>query len=403
MYQDTARVDLSRVSARLTGAGRPRLLTVLNYYSPYVSGLSEHARLTAEGLVRSGFDVTVLCDQHRPDLALEQSVNGVRVVRCRPLFHLHKGIVSAEFVARYRGLAQKADVVHLRLPMLEAGLFAALQPRMKPLVATFHCDMAYGSGILDRLAVASVRASSRYCCCRADRITVTSHEYARGVAGLRGLESKCVEIYPPDKAPEGCPVRGPHAAGSDVRVGALGRFVREKGLDVLLEAFPLVLQRHPEARLVLGGDYTSVAGGSEYEKLRPATERLGDKVEVTGFIPPQKLFDYYRSLDVFVLPSVNAYEAFGTVQVEAMKAGVPVVASNLPGVRLPVQETGNGLLAAPGSPEALSDAISALIEHWPDPAAIASRAWRFTSARHTIAAYRQVLLDAIREKAQSAS
>jgi glycosyltransferase involved in cell wall biosynthesis len=60
---------------------------------------------------------------------------------------------------------------------------------------------------------------------------------------------------------------------------------------------------------------------------------------------------------VLVVPSLNATESFGLVQIEAMMNGVPVVASNLPGVRQPVSMTGMGLIAEVGDADSLADAL----------------------------------------------
>ena len=68
--------------------------------------------------------------------------------------------------------------------------------------------------------------------------------------------------------------------------------------------------------------------------------------------------DLYASMDAFVFPSVNRLEAFGMVQLEAITAGVPVIASNLPGVRTIVQQTGFGLIAEPGDVQELSLAMT---------------------------------------------
>jgi glycosyltransferase involved in cell wall biosynthesis len=67
--------------------------------------------------------------------------------------------------------------------------------------------------------------------------------------------------------------------------------------------------------------------------------------------------NFYASLDVFVLPSTNSFEAFGIVQLEAMSAGIPVVATNIPGVRTIVQETGFGEIVEPKSPMQIALAI----------------------------------------------
>ena len=58
-----------------------------------------------------------------------------------------------------------------------------------------------------------------------------------------------------------------------------------------------------------------------------------------------------------MLPSINSFEAFGIVQLEAMSFGVPVIASDIPGVRMPIKRTGNGYLFKKGNIDSLTDAI----------------------------------------------
>lgn len=378
-----------------------RVLAILNYYHPHISGLSEHARRIAEGLVRGGCQVTVLTGRHDPSLPKEELLHGVRVVRADPWFSLHKGCVSGEFFSLFRDLSLTADLLHLRLPMLEAGPLAMIAPSRLPLVASYHCDVtSQGSGnAVDLAAVAAVRFSARLCLRRADRITVTSVDYASSSPVLGGFESKWTVVHPPDDAPAFRPRVMPPS--STPRVGFLGRFAAEKGLDVLLDAIPLVLRQVPGARFILAGNHASVAGGSEYPRLRTRIEALGAALEIPGFIPAPELFDFYRSLDVFVLPSVDSYEAFGIVQVEAMKSGVPVVATNRPGVRVPVTLTGNGILVPPGDAAALAGAIVRILSprgrFTPDQ--VAAAAWRVFPAgqpvEQTLACYQS----AMRERA----
>jgi glycosyltransferase involved in cell wall biosynthesis len=66
---------------------------------------------------------------------------------------------------------------------------------------------------------------------------------------------------------------------------------------------------------------------------------------------------FYPNLDVVVVPSLNSTESFGLVQVEAMLCGTPSIASNLPGVRQPVGQTGMGEVVPIGDSEALAEAI----------------------------------------------
>jgi glycosyltransferase involved in cell wall biosynthesis len=144
-------------------------------------------------------------------------------------------------------------------------------------------------------------------------------------------------------------------------VGFLGRIVEEKGLALLIDAF-LKLDLGPDARLLIGGDFEGVAGGSVIAQLR-AHAPDDDRVRFLGFIPEERLADFYASLDCFAFPSVNSFEAFGIVQVEAMSAGVPVVASNRPGVRVPVTRTGFGQVVAENDVGALAEGIAIELQH----------------------------------------
>ncbi|MBL8295660.1 MAG: glycosyltransferase family 4 protein [Bryobacterales bacterium] len=358
-----------------------RILNVLNYYTPYTSGLSNFARQLAEQCVAGGHTVTTLTGRHRSDLAEEEEIGGVRVIRARPLLFLHKGYISPDFVGRSRTLASAADLVILHAPMLEAAAIALAAPRRVPLVLLYHCEVVPSREfrVVDWAAIRTVRASCRIAAKRADRIVVTSLDFAKTSKVLRGLEAKFFELHPMDNVGR---VDVRNAGVRDrPRVGFLGRFVEEKGIDVLLRAVQFVAERAPNVEFVLGGEYREVAGRSKIDELKPLLERVKQWVKLPGRIPDEELSDFYRSLDVFVLPSINSYESFGMVQVEAMKHGVPVVVSDLPGVRVPVQLTRNGTLVAPGDPIGLASAILEQL-HNPcgTPEQIASRAWAVFSA-----------------------
>ena len=76
-----------------------------------------------------------------------------------------------------------------------------------------------------------------------------------------------------------------------------------------------------------------------------------------GVLPAEKLSSFYKVVDILVLPSLNKTEAFGMVQAEAMLQGTPVIAANLPGVRIPIQMTKMGITIPPNTPSKLTNAI----------------------------------------------
>jgi glycosyltransferase involved in cell wall biosynthesis len=191
-------------------------------------------------------------------------------------------------------------------------------------------------------------------------------DYARASRIVARYADRAVEVIPPVD-----PERFAPAPSGDLRarlgvrtgpvVGFVGRIVFEKGLPVLVQAMRLLRERHPDATLIVAGEGAAVAGGGVLAGL--AREVADDPgVVLTGFLPEEDLPALYSMCDVLALPSIDPLEAFGMVQVEAMLCGCPVVASDLPGVRLPVARTGMGVLVPPGDPDRLAEALAELID-----------------------------------------
>jgi glycosyltransferase involved in cell wall biosynthesis len=337
------------------------VVMALTYYAPYVSGLTQAAQWVAEELVVRGHRVHVVTTHHDEATPLTEAVGGVEVQRVPVALRVGKGALAPGFSRSVRAAARSADVVNLHLPMLEAGLVAGLTGRV-PVVSTYQCDVNLSDSLVDRLQVAALDASSR----RALRRSVpvfSSRDYAAS-SRVAGAAADVVEVPPPCKARTGG--RPSFRDGPGRHVGFLGRLVAEKGVEHLVDAFRQAAG--PEDRLLIGGDHTRVAGGSVVDEIR---RRAGDdpRIRLLGFLPDEQLADFYASLDVFVLPSVNSLEAFGIVQVEAMLTGVPVIASDLPGVREPVRRTGFGIVVPPGRRDALAEALGARVPLAPDEGA----------------------------------
>lgn len=335
-----------------------KILIVLTYYTPYMSGVTEFARMLAEDLAQR-HPVTVLTTQHDVSVPVEETINGVRVVRAPVFARMHKGVLSWRLITWFRRLAQQHDVVNLHTPMLESGLLSLLVPARK-LVVNYHCDMAVVGGLMDRLAVNVTRLSCWLATRRARDIGVVTQDYANSSAWLSGIRQKQHEVLAPMKAMSW--QDGPASTDGVFRYGFVGRFVAEKGLPVLLEAFSQVHALHGDhVRLVLVGDTHNIAGGGIMDAIHGSIAALGNAVDVRGRVSEQELQAFYAQLDVLVLPSVNRYEAFGMVQLEAMLSGSRVIASNLPGVRTIVQKTGNGEVVPVGDALALAAAMLRLM------------------------------------------
>ena len=93
---------------------RRKILIVVNYFDPYVSGVSEYARATAKALAKS-HDVTVLTGKHIPELPDQEQQDGYTLLRAKALFFLDKGYISPDFVRLFKTHANQSDVINLHL------------------------------------------------------------------------------------------------------------------------------------------------------------------------------------------------------------------------------------------------------------------------------------------------
>jgi len=165
---------------------------------------------------------------------------------------------------------------------------------------------------------------------------------------------------------EGREVGGPNRECTLLSVGSLGRPYAYKGFDTVIRALPVVLARLPNVRYVIVGE------GDD----RPRLEKLAAELEVTshvtfaGSVSDEELAEYYRSCDVFVLPSKAGVrnggwegEGFGRVYVEAALAGKPVVGSTGGGAAEAVLGGKTGLLVEPSSAEQTANVIVQLLEN----------------------------------------
>ena len=139
----------------------------------------------------------------------------------------------------------------------------------------------------------------------------------------------------------------------------VGRKDERKGLRYLLEAFARLLESRRDLRLiVVGPGQPDPVCASLIES---ANRHGSDVARLVGTVSDEDLPRYYASADVFCSPATGG-ESFGIVLLEAMAAGVPVVASNIAGYRDVVSHEGNGLLAPPRDPAAVAAAIARVIE-----------------------------------------
>jgi glycosyltransferase involved in cell wall biosynthesis len=364
-----------------------KILQVLTYYRPHTSGLTIYVERLSEALAVRGHQVTVLTSRFDDRTPREEQIGGVRVVRVPVAARVSKGVLMPGFGFAATREVRAHDAVHLHLPQFDAA-GVALRSRIfgRPAVLTYHCDLQLPPGLGNRAVNQVVHLMNSIAAMAAHRIVTYTRDFADHSPFLSRYRDKVDTILPPVVLPPSdsdAVVRMAEGTGVVDRTPVIGmatRFASEKGVEILLDALPTVIGRFPETTVLFAGQYRDVMGEQRYfDRLTPTIDALREagRWRFLGTLTPAEMAAYYPNLDLLVVPSLNSTESFGLVQIEAMMHGVPVVASNLPGVRQPVQLTGMGSVAEIGDAADLAAKMLDVLtepEHFAgDPAEVARR------------------------------
>jgi len=348
-----------------------RILTVLTYYRPHTSGLTIYAERLARALVKRGHAVTVFTSQYDPSLPLEEKLDGVHILRVPVAMRVNKGVIMPSFGWKITRQVAEHDVVLIHLPQFDAA-GVALRGRLfkRPTVILYHSDIVLPPGLFNRLVNFVVDVMNNLAGILAHKIVAYTKDFATHTSFLIRYAKKVKVILPNVQLPvvsqeEIADFKIRHNPRGQKVIGMATRFAAEKGVEILLEALPLVQARYPDVKVLFAGQFEGVWGEEAYAAhLKPLITRYQDQGswEFLGVLPLQQMAAFFSNLDVLVVPSLNSTESFGFVQVEAMMNGVPCVASDLPGVRQPVTMTGMGKIVPVGDAQELADAILAILD-----------------------------------------
>ncbi len=360
-----------------------KILTVLTYYRPHTSGLTIYAERLAEAFASRGHEVTVLTSRFDPSSPAEEIRNGVKIVRAPVALRISKGVIMPTFGWLAWKYVAANDVVQLHLPQFDAPGFATRARLLgKVSLLTYHCDLQLPSGIFNRMVNSVVDFQNASAALFSNHIITYTQDYADNSPFLSRYKHKLTPILPPVQLPSVSAGAVDEMAKTNKLnhpvIGMATRFASEKGVEILLEALPKILEKYPTAQVLFAGQHLNVMGEQGYfNRLIPIIRKYEESGhwKFLGNLNPSQMAAYYPNLDVLVVSSLNSTEAFGLVQIEAMMNNVPCVASALPGVRRPVQMTGMGLVTPIGDSDALANGILAVFsepqKYRRDPAEIA--------------------------------
>lgn len=350
----------------MTADGARRIVLAPSAYAPSLGGVEELTAKLARAFVDDGRDVVVSTMRWPKSLPDQQTIDGIavrrEVFRTADTAGWRSWVARADqpltmnrLVRQYR--AFRPDVLHIQCVSHAAAHQARAARRLGiPLVVTLQGELTMdATDVFGRSP--RLRASLRDLMANADAVTACSAATLREAEqwfgrplGERGrVVYNGVDI---DEFAKAQPMQH-----SRPYVFGIGRHVHQKGFDVLIDAFAgLIEQGRENLDLVIAGD------GADHAALRTQVARLGldDRVQLIGRTDRAATASWFKGASLFVLSS--RHEPFGIVNVEAMAAGTPVVATAVGGVPEFVHDGKTGLLIPPDDAVAMADAIARVVD-----------------------------------------
>jgi rhamnosyl/mannosyltransferase len=327
-----------------------KALNILKYYYPSTGGTETYVKQLCGGMHKYGIEPSILTFNHIPRIKTawgKVDDIAVRRVACHlKLFSQPVGLLAAEM----KQLIPKADLVHLHLPFPNAEfLYKYIS---KPLVVTWCVDPVNTRW---EKIFPVFRPSLIQVLEKARKIVLIGPNLLEHSPTLQPYEKKCKVI------PLACsPVKGHEPVPTVRRVNKerpailfVGKLRKYKGVEYLIRS----VQHLPDVQLRIVGD------GEELSNLRQLTKKTGidSRVIFLKTVTDEQLSFEYKNANLFVLPSIDASEAFGIVQLEAMSYGLPVINTALPSSVPFVSLDGvTGITVPHSDPPALSAAIKRL-------------------------------------------
>lgn len=350
------------------------VIVIGKYYPPEFGGVERYACDVAH-IAAKTHRVTVLVHNTGPKDWIEQDGN-ITVIRCGTNKIIRAQPISLSMFGHMRSL--RPDLVHFNAPNFWAAAMLLLTSYRGPIVVTHHADV-FGRPVLKRIVMPIYRLLLRRASCiilNSLKTAFASSDIPIGAGPLlaipHGVDASAYNVDGLDR--KNLTAERRLLYGDAPVVGFIGRFVRYKGLSVLIDA----LARLDGVHAMLIGD----------GPLRRQTEEqaqiagIADRVHFLGTVDEPTKIRSLAMMDMLLLPSVETTEAFGVVQIEAQLMTVPVVASRLPtGVTDVTIDGETGLLVPPGDAQALARTISQLIDD-PDLAARLGTAGRAHALKH---------------------
>jgi len=336
------------------------VLVITDYYLPHWTGISKSLSYTLQ-TIKKKHSVTVLTIKYKKELAASELINGVQIIRLPYLLTFSRSKFSPFFWIHTLPYLTQADVVLVNSPSAHIFPLSILVKLLgKRLIVLHQGDLILPKGFVNFLIEKLFDFCTLFSLFLADSIATFTFDYAKNSRVLKPFINKStsfIPVLPSDRNNTPSPLRDrliKIKKKHRVLFGFGGRFVEEKGFDILLKAVPKVISAIPSAHFLYAGEHT-IQYEKFYDSIRKYYEPVKKNITELGLLSDNDLGTFYSYLDFVIIPSRS--DCFPFFQAEAMAKGIPSIVSDIAGARYLVKISGFGYIFKTEDSEDLSSTL----------------------------------------------
>ena len=322
---------------------KKKILIVTNFYYPNFSGIIDYINVLSNSLIDKNFRIYILTARTNNKQKRIEKSNNMIIIRSNVTFNLSRGYFSFSLIRDFIFISKKVDLINFHFPLVEILPLLFLTTKRK--ILTIHCmPPLVKNNILSLFVKIYFSISCFFSIFFTNKTIVTSIDYFKQYYHYLFFKKKIHEIHPSTNFLKIDSNKNIITKNNDkIIIGFLGRICEEKGIENIILSSKLLFKNDINHEIHIAGNLEDKRFEKYINKIKLLSQDM-DSIKLLGEINDKEKSEFYNKIHVLLLPSVNAYEAFGIVQLEAMSYGKLVVSSNLKGVRLPVMLTGNGAI-----------------------------------------------------------
>lgn len=336
-----------------------KILQVCPYFYPYLAGQEIFVLELSKQLKKSGHSVTVYTSNHS-HLPAYEKIQGLDVFRFKMIFNPLNNPICPGFLNIYKNI-RDFDIIHVHNEHSFVTLLTYLINLFfkKPIVLSCHGQLRFNNYWKDLFEITFSRTVGKFIFKNISKVAALSDSDKNYLISI-GVDSRKIVIIPNainhdslDNISYNKKIQKTNDEKILLYVGVL---IKRKGVEYLIKSIPDIIKDNRLCCIIVGkGDYR--------EKLETLVDKLNltNNIIFKGSVKTEELYYYYNTADIFVLPSVS--EGLPTTILEAMYFGLPVVTTDIPGIRDHFSDS--AILVTPKNEKELAKAIIRVLNDLP--------------------------------------